>query len=53
MYVCMFVYLFVCLHPREQALEAKSSLYTRNEGYIEPVLTGELWFKAGNTCLPV
>jgi len=36
-----------------KALEAKSSLYARNEGYIEPVLNllpGELWFKAGNTC---
>jgi len=32
-----------------KALEAKSSLYTRNEGYKEPVLnlySGELQFKA-------
>ena len=36
-----------------KTLEAKSSLYTRNEGYIEPalnLLAAEVWFKVGNTC---
>jgi len=56
MFVCMHVCKYVCLsfHTHvSKALEAKSSLYTRNEGYIEPVLNlwaGELWFKVGNTC---
>jgi len=47
--VCMYMYvcMCVCLFPHK-ALEVKSSLYMRNEGYKEPVLnlyTGELWFK--------
>jgi len=32
-YVCMFICLSVCTHVR-----AKSSLYMRSEGVIEPVL---------------
>jgi len=47
----MHVCLSFCIHV-SKALEAKSSLYTRNEGCTEPVLNlraGELWFKVGNT----
>jgi len=37
--VCLYVYLFVCPHPREQSFRSyKSSLYARNKGYTEPVL---------------
>jgi len=38
---CVFVCLYICLSVRthvSKALEAKSSLYTRNNGYTEPVL---------------
>ena len=57
--VCIYVCLYVCLSFRthvSKALEAKSSLYMRNEGCIEPVLNlqaGELWFKVGNTYVSV
>ena len=37
MFVCLYICLSVCTHV-SKALEAKSSLYTRNEGYIDPVL---------------
>jgi len=40
-YVCVFVFMYVCLSFRtyvSKTLEAKSSLYSRNKGYIEPVL---------------
>jgi len=40
-YVCMHVCMYICLSVRthvNKALEAKSSLFTRNKGYTEPVL---------------
>ena len=35
-YVCMYVYLFVFPHPREQTfyLKLESSLYANNKAYI-------------------
>ena len=37
MCVCMYIYLSFRTHV-SKAVEAKSNLYTRNEGNIEPVL---------------
>jgi len=37
LYVCMYICFSVCTHV-SKALEAKSSLYTRNKGYTEPIL---------------
>jgi len=52
LFACMYVCLSFCIQV-SKAVEAKSSLYMRNEGHIEPVINlyaGELWFKVGNTC---
>jgi len=50
-YVCLYVCIYVCLSFRthvSKPIEAKSSLYTRNEGYIEPVLNLQVEGKIKN-----
>ena len=46
--VCVYVCMYVCLsfHTHmSKALETKSILYMRNEGYVLNLCTGELRFK--------